>query len=210
MNFSRVGKILSINLKYNLLPNLAAAAAIALLTPITFNITGLNEKEASLPMEMILCFTGVFLMTPIFYPEQNKAVRDLIRSKKTGYLSVCIMRTLCSAAALAAIVGIFVLVMRLCESDVSWRHFTGGYASALLLGSIGFAAAGVSGNVIAGYMASAIYYTASMALGKKLGCASIFSMSLGMDINAKYYCLVLSIAIFAVGFTAVYIKDAAA
>ncbi|MDE6763860.1 MAG: hypothetical protein K2J73_09290, partial [Oscillospiraceae bacterium] len=193
MDFSRPGKIFSVNLRYNFLPHFAIACVIALAVPMIFSVSSLTARGAAQPLEFLLSFAGAFLFTPIFYPEQNKNVRDLIRSKRTGYLSVCLVRVIYSAAALAVVVGAMVLTMKLFESDVTWRHFVGAYASSLLLGSVGLFFAGVSGNVTAGYMAAVIYYLAGYAMKEKLGVMCVFSMSLGMDFSYKYGSLVISV-----------------
>lgn len=207
MDFLRAGKILSVNLRYNFLPHFAIACVIALAVPMIFSISSLTARGAAQPLEFLLSFAGAFLFTPVFYPEQNKNVRDLIRSKRTGYLSVCLVRVLYSAAALAVIVGAMVLAMKLCESDVTWRHFVGAYASALLLGSVGLFFAGASGNVTAGYMAAVIYYLAGYAMKEKLGAACVFSMTLGMDFSYKYGSLAISVVIMTAAFLAVHIKN---
>lgn len=207
MDFSRQAKIVSVNLRYNFLPHFAIACLIALAVPTIFSISSLTERGAAQPLEYLLSFAGAFLFTPIFYPEQNKNVRDLIRSKRTGYLSVCLVRIIYSAAALAFVVGAMVLTMKLCESAVTWRHFVGGYASALLLGSVGFFFAGVSDNVTAGYMAAVIYYLASYAIKEKLGAACIFSMTMSMDFTYKYGSLALSVLVIAAGAAAVHIRN---
>lgn len=207
MDFSRAGKILSVNLRYNFLPHFAIACVIALAVPMIFSISSLTARGAAQPLEFLLSFSGAFLFTPVFYPEQNKNVRDLIRSKRTGYLSVCLVRVLYSAAALAVIVGAMVLAMKLCESDITWRHVVGAYASALLLGSVGLFFAGVSGNVTAGYMAAVIYYLAGYAMKEKLGAACVFSMTLGMDFSYKYGSLAISVVIMTAAFLAVHIKN---
>lgn len=207
MDFSRHGKIFSVNLRYNFLPHFAIACIITLAVPMIFGISSLTARGAAQPLEFLLSFAGAFLFTPVFYPEQNKNVRDLIRSKRTGYLSVCLVRVIYSAAALAVIVGAMVLIMKLCESDVTWRHFVGAYASALLLGSVGLFFAGASGNVTAGYMAAVIYYLACYAMKEKLGAACVFSMTLGMDFSYKYGSIAIVAAAAAAGFGAVHIRN---
>lgn len=207
MDFSRQAKIVSVNLRYNFLPHFAIACVIALAVPTIYSISSLTERGAAQPLEYLLSFAGAFLLTPIFYPEQNKNVRDLIRSKRTGYMSVCLVRIIYSAVALAIVVGAVVLAMKLCESAVTWQHFVGGYASALLLGSVGLFFAGVSDNVTAGYMAAVIYYLASYAMKEKLGAACIFSMSLGMDFSCKYGSLALSVLAIIAGAAAVHIRN---
>ena len=76
-------KILSENLKHNFLVHFILAVIIAVLTPVVFSISSLDARASAQPLEMILPFIGVILLTPVFLPEQNKEIRDVIRSKKT-------------------------------------------------------------------------------------------------------------------------------
>lgn len=174
-------KIVKVNLRHNFLPHFILACITASATPLLYGISSLDANTAARPLEFILPFVGVFLLTPVFYPEQNENIRDLIKSKYVGYTYVCLVRILYSAFTLALIIGFFVLTMYICKSDVTWRHFLGAYASALLLGSVGLFFAGASGNITSGYMAAAIYYIACYPLKQKLGAGCLFSMMLEMD-----------------------------
>lgn len=198
--------LLGINLKRNFLPHFCLAVSVALLTPIVFGISSLDSVRSAQPVEMLLSLTGTVLLTPVFLPEQNENIRDVIRSKKTDYLHVCIMRVIYSVVALAVITGGFVSVMRLCESDVTYRHFIGGLASALFLGALGFAAAGISRNIPVGYMVSLIYYITNFTLKDKLGKLFLFSMYAG-SFEEKYYILASSAIIIILTLVAVkYVK----
>lgn len=194
MGLESLSKILSINLKRNFLPHFFIAIVIVLLTPIVFGISSLEKNLAAQPLEMLLSLTGTVLLTPIFLPEQNECIRDVIRSKRTDYLTVCLMRVMYSIVFLAAIFGCFVAVMYFSESNVTPAHFTGGFASALFLGSVGFAAAGISSSTTVGYMVSAIYYIANFGLKSKLGKLFLFSMSAN-DFTPKYFIIIASIVL---------------
>lgn len=192
MDFAAFGRILTVNLKHNFLPHFLAALLIAVLTPLILGISSLDEINAARPVEMMLSLTGIMLLTPIFLPEQNENIRDLIRSKKTNYLNVCIIRLVYSIITLALITGCFVLFMGFCESSVSIRHFIGGFISALFLGALGFFSAGLSGNATVGYMVSMVYYIANFSLKDKLGRLFLFSMSAG-SFREKYWLALASI-----------------
>lgn len=194
MGLESLSKILSINLKRNFLPHFFIAIAITLLTPVVFGISSLEKNLAAQPLEMLLSLTGTVLLTPIFLPEQNECIRDVIRSKRTNYLTVCIIRVLYSIVFLAGIFGCFAAVMYFSESDITLAHFTGGLASALFLGSVGFAAAGISSNTTVGYMVSVIYYIANFGLKGKLGKLFLFSMSAD-DFEPKYLIIILSVVL---------------
>jgi hypothetical protein len=207
MELQSVLKILNVNLKRNFLPHFAIAIIIALLTPVVFGISSLDASSAARPVEMLLSLTGTVLLTPIFLPEQDENIRDLIRSKRTDYTHICIIRVIYSVIALAAIIGVFVIVMYCCESIVTVRHFVGGFASALFLGAIGFFTAAVSGNTPVGYMTSLLYYIANICLKDKLGKLYIFSMSAG-SFEGKYEIFAVSVVLIVMGlvFSEIYWK----
>ena len=181
-------KILSVNLRHNFMPHLFTALLIAFFTPAFFGITSLDAREAAQPLERLLSLTGTVLLTPIFLPEQNENIRDLIRSKRTDYLAVCAVRLIYSIFFLAVIIGIFTYVMRCSESAVTVRHFAGGFATALFLGSLGFFFAGITQNAITGYMVSMIYYILNFGIKDELKNLYLFSMSAG-SFTEKYWLL---------------------
>ena len=90
-----LAKIVKINLRHNFLQHLFAAIGIVILTPVIFETSSLDGKLAAQPLEMFLCLSGAILFTPIFLPEQDENIRDLIRSKRTNYLAVCAVRFAC-------------------------------------------------------------------------------------------------------------------
>ena len=140
------------------------------------------------PIERLLCFMGIMLLTPIFYPEQEKELRDVVSSKKTGYLTVCALRLLYSVITLSVLVVLFVCLLKAGESDVTDTHILGGLTTALFLGSIGFFIAGISDNTTLGYMAAMLYYLANYGLKDKLGHFYLFHMSAG-NFEEKWWLL---------------------
>lgn len=199
MDSRSVYRILSVNLRHNFLPHLLLALIITLLTPVVFGISSLNERESARPLEMLLSLTGTVLLTPIFLPEQNENIRDLIRSKRIDYLAVCFIRLLYSLFFLAVIFAVFTFIMHNSESEITLRHFTGGYGSALFLEALGFFCAGISKNSIIGYMVSMIYYISNFALKDELKNWYLFSMSAG-SFHEKYWLIGSAVALFAITF----------
>lgn len=193
-------KILSVNLKHNFLVHFVLAVVIAVLTPVVFSISSLDARASAQPLEMLLPFIGTILLTPVFLPEQNQEIRDVIRSKKTDYLIVCLIRVIYSIAAIMLITGMFVLIMKYNECEVTYRHFIGSFASSLFMGTIGFSVAGLSNNVSAGYMASMVYYAANIGLKDKLGICYLFSMYSGGNFSDKYLLILISVIVISIIF----------
>lgn len=197
-------KILRVNLKHNFPIHFILAVLVAVLTPVVFSISSLDARMSAQPLEMLLSFIGAILLTPIFLPEQNHEIRDIIRSKKTDYSAVCLIRVIYSVVAIMLITGIFVLVMKYCECEVTWKHFVGGFASSLFLGVVGFTVAGLSNSVSAGYMMAMVYYAANIGLKDKLGICYLFSMYSGEDFSDKYLLILLSAIIIAIVFAVIF------
>lgn len=172
-------KILGINLRHHALIPIATALGVFVLTASLFNLSALTAKEAARPIEFFLCFTGVMLFTPIFYPEQNHDLRDVVCSRKTSYLAVCALRLFYSFVLLSVLEIVFVCIMKYNESAVTDAHIFGGIATAVFLGAIGFCVAGITDNTTLGYMAAMMYYLASYGMKGKLGKFFLFSMSAG-------------------------------
>lgn len=195
---SGYGKILSVNLRHNFLLPFVSAAGVFVLTLLLFNVTSLHGEDAARPFEFLLSWMGVMLLVPIFLPEQNKDIRDVIRSKKIDYLKICVIRVLYSVAALVGLESLFVGIMRWRESTVTLAQWFGGITAALFLGAVGLAAAGMSDNTTVGYMAAMIYYLANYGLKDKLGYFYLFSMSAG-EYEGKGFMLIGAISLMALG-----------
>ena len=195
-HFRSILKILSVSLRHNFIPHLAIALVIAFLTQVLFGISSLDAREAAQLIERLLSLVGTVLLTPIFLPEQNENIRDLIRSKRTDYLAVCLVRLVYSVFFLAVIIGVFAFIMQYQESEITIRHVVGGFASALFLGALGFSFAGISQNTVAGYMVSMIYFILNFVLRDELGNFYLFSMSMG-SFAEKYWLLGGAVALIA-------------
>lgn len=176
-------RCLSINLRRNSLAHISAAIVLTLLVPVLFSISALPEPLAAQPLEMYLPLTGMVLLVPVILPEQDKAVRETVRSRRTGQLSIYIMRILYSAAVIVLLYTAVVLLMRYKESDIPLYMIAGGAAGSLFTGALGFAAACTADNVIAGYMVSMFYYLLNYTAGSRLGRFYLFSVTTGADIS---------------------------
>ena len=202
-------RIIKINLRHNFLPHLLIAVLIAFLTPAAFQISALDFRSSAQPLEMLLSLSGAVLFTPVFLPEQNVGIRDTVRSKKADYLGIYALRAAYSAVFLAVLIGMFAAVMKLFECTVTVSHFAAGYASAMFLGAVGFAAAGITGSSTAGYMAAMIYYIANFGLKDKLGIFFIFNMYFSGSSSSSPGLITASVCIIMLTLLWLKIKDKA-
>lgn len=173
-------EIIKVNLRHHFLIPVLSAVGILFLTAALFPLTALKGNDVSKPLEYIIPFAGAALLTPIFLPEQDSGIRDVIESKKINGFVIYKLRLLCSAAALFLLISIFIGVMYLNECEMRWYHLYGGISSAFFMGSIGFAVSGISGSTIAGYMVGFLYYIACYGMKTQLGAFWLFRMSAGL------------------------------
>ncbi len=173
------GSILKTNLRHQFPCPALSAAALLILTKLMFNINSLEGAAVAQPLEMLLVWIGPALLATVFLPEQNLEIRDVVRARQTGYLPICLLRLLYSGLTVILLVLVFTGIMKAGESQVLPYHVWGSVCSALLLGALGLAGAGISGNAAGGLMVCMLYYLASYGLGRRLGVFSLFSMSKG-------------------------------
>ena len=187
----------------------ASALGVLILTLLMFNITALQGTETARPIEFLLCFIGVTLLVPIFLPEQDKNIRDVICAKKINYFNILVIRILYSVAAMIILIALFVVVMKACESDVTVKHLIGGIASAWFLGAVGFAAAGITNNVTVGYMTAMLYYLANYGMKDKVGKFFLFPMSYSGRFDESGWLIFGAMALMAITILRLMVLDTA-
>ncbi|MDE7224994.1 MAG: hypothetical protein K2O34_14605 [Acetatifactor sp.] len=173
------GNILKVNLRRQYPWPALAAVALLVLTKLIFNLNALEGPAVAQPLEMLMIWIGPALLATVFLPEQNPEIRDVVRARRTSYLQVCLLRILYASLTVIVLTFVFTGIMKAAESQVLPYHIWGSICSALLLGAVGLAAAGISGNAAGGFMVCMLYYLASYGMGRKLGVFSLFSMSKG-------------------------------
>lgn len=188
------GNILKINLRRQYPWPALAAAALLVLTKLIFNIDALEGAAVAQPLELLIVWIGPALLVPVFLPEQNPEIRDVVRARNTSYLHICILRILYSTLTVVLMTLLFTGIMKAGESQILPYHIWGSICSALLLGALGLAAAGISGNVAGGFMVCMLYYLASYGIGRRLGVFSLFSMSKG-QMNGKGWQLLTAVVL---------------
>ncbi len=176
----KYSEIAKANLRHNFLPQFALVFLILIFAPIIFGITGLDAKASAVPLEMFVSLIGIVLLTPIFAPEQNEEIKDTVESKYISSIIVYLIRIFISIVLMAFLIGIFIYIMEWNGCDISLKLAYGTFASALLIGAIGFAAYGISNNIAVGYMLPILYYALNFVGGNKhFGNFYLFSMTKG-------------------------------
>lgn len=198
-------KILQVNLKHNFVIPLITTLLVGGLMVLLFNIKALSKEQAMQPIELLLCFTGITMLTPVFLPEQNPAIRDVICSKKIEYSRVCLIRLIYSVVTVLLVNVLFIGIMKAEESEVGLYHVVAAITGALFLGAIGFFVSGITGNTTLGYMLAIGYYLVNYSVKDKFGIFNLFTGIKG-TYSDKMWILMWAVLLVIITFVWMYVR----
>ena len=185
--FRKLLGIAKFQFKLILTYNFVIAAALCALTPLLFGMRYLDGNGVGFVLERFVSLIGVVLLTPLFMPEQDRNIAELVQSKYTGHTSAVLLRLIMSLLFMLFCIAVMIAVMRFLEGDFeTGRFLIGTFATAFALGATGFAFYAVTNNVVIGYLGALFYYLLSFSLGSRLGWFFLFSLGRG-GMSEKYW-----------------------
>ena len=180
-------EIAKINFKHHLIGPFAVAVVFVAIAPLLMGMKNLDEMQVAKIMEFYLGFLGVILLVPLFLPDTDKNIRDLLASKKTALTTVRLIRLLEAALCLLALLLVFLYVLK--TGDCTFRYgacLFAAAANAVMMGGTGLLCYSLVDNVALAYMIPFLYYAMSMGGGEKyLGHFWLFGYSGGGSIQEK-------------------------
>ncbi len=179
-DISLVWRIAKVNLRHNFLPLCCLSFVIILLIPIIFGVTNLDRQAVAVPLEMLLSIIGIVLFVPIFQPEQNPDIEDVIASKSMDLTYVHLIRVAYSVLSVVLFAILFSVFLLFNGCEITPGIVFGTIADALFLGGIGLLTAAITNNLTVSFMPPIIYYLANVMLQKKLGVFNLFGMTRGI------------------------------
>jgi hypothetical protein len=162
-------QIAKANLKFNLYPHLLLCIVFLGLSPFLMGVENLDAARSAMVLEMYTALLGIILLTPVFLPEQNKDLRDLVEAKFTSRTAVVLIRVLEAGFCLAVLTGAFILFLQgnNCVFPVM-KYYLGTLAEALFLGGLGLCAYSLFDQIAVAYMLPVMYYILCVSGGGKL------------------------------------------
>lgn len=191
-NTLQVWQITRVNLRHNFLPLLLLATVIMILTPVLFGTTGLDSKAAAVPLEMFISIIGIILLVPIFQPEQDDEIKDIVVSKYIDSTYVHIIRGAYSIIGIILLVLAFSLFMFVCGCEITIALIGGTIADTMFLGAIGLLTSAITNNMPVSFMIPLLYYVLNLTMKSKLGNLNLFSMMNG-NYQPNIWLFILSI-----------------
>lgn len=162
-------------------------------SPLILGIWNLDLVQSAKVLEMYVATIGILLFVPVFQPEQNKDLRDLIASKYINIRWIYGVRVGISVLVSGILLFVYMGVMRHgnCEMELG-KFFFGTMAEMLAFGGIGILAYAWSDNLIVGYMAPIVYYVIAYGGGAKY-LKKLYPFAMTTDYSTKYVLLAAGI-----------------
>lgn len=161
--------IAKINWKHSLLPHSLVAVMLCIIAPLLMGVKNLDEVQVATITEMYLSFLGVLLLVPLFLPDANLNMRDLLASKHTSLLTVRLIRLFESIVILTVLLALFLLFLK--AGNCQFRYgvcFYAALSTCLFQGGMGVLLYSVVDNFVFAYMVPFLYFMLSLGSGKKI------------------------------------------
>lgn len=182
-------EIAKVNGKYNLFLHIVISILLCVIAPLLMGVENLDEPQVAKIIEMYLGFLGMILLIPLFLPDTNKDIRDLIASKKVPITVVRLIRLLEAFAVLSVLLAVFLAMLK--YNDCTFRFGTCMYAAVancVGLGGVGLLFYSLVDNIAFAYMMPFLYYVISLSNRKFLGKLWLMGFS-GGSLGEKKYIL---------------------
>lgn len=196
-------RILSIEIEHfknHYAGHLAAALLFSLLAPVIMGMEALNQYQAGQILDVYFSLLGIVLLTPLFMPEQNKDIRDLLASREYPLRNIQLLRLLQAVVILAVLNLLVLFQMKLGECTFPFgTYFCCAMANCVFLGGLGIFAYGITDHLVIAYMIPVFYYICCYGAGQKyLGKFYLFSLMTG-DLENKIWLGTAGILLTAAG-----------
>ncbi|WP_315167846.1 hypothetical protein [Metaclostridioides mangenotii] len=181
-------KIAKVYLKFNLFPHIIAAIGLCLISPLIMGLKNLDSSNTAKILDLYISLFGIILLVPLFMPDQDKDIRDLIKSKKESIAVNYLIRIFEAILFLVIIVSVFLVYLKIgnCIFDFI-PYFYGTISTCIFLGGLGILVYSLIDNIAVGYMVPILYYILCYGAGKNyLGKFYLFSMMQGNTLDKKY------------------------
>ena len=196
-------RILSIEIEHfknHYAGHLAAALLFSLLAPVIMGMEALNQYQAGQILDVYFSLLGIVLLTPLFMPEQNMDIRDLLASREYPLRNIQLLRLLQAVVILAVLNLLVLFQMKLGECTFPFgTYFCCAMANCVFLGGLGIFAYGITDHLVIAYMIPVFYYICCYGAGQKyLGKFYLFSLMTG-DLENKIWLGTAGILLTAAG-----------
>lgn len=189
-----------VNLKHHMLPHIIVAVGLFFLAPFIMGVRNLDLYYTAKVLDTYVSLFGIVLLVPLFLPDQDKDIRELIRSKRESIVVLHFIRMGQALLVLSIFVASFLAFLQKGNCIFPFgRYFYGTMSSCIFLGGLGILIYAFVDNIAAVYMVPLMYYILCYGGGKKyLGKFYLFSMFNG-TVEDKIYLLIAGLVMIIAG-----------
>lgn len=156
------------NWRGNLRCHALGALILCAVTPFLFDTRGLDAVSTAKILECYLILMGIVCLVPVFLPDQDHAIRELLDTKRMSPAVVCAVRLAQSITVLTILTGGMLWYLRENGCEFPFKmYFAGSMAGMLFVGSIGMIVFALTDKMPLSYMAAILYYVIDTGGGKK-------------------------------------------
>lgn len=131
-------------------------------------VANLGWQDTAKVLEMYVALIGIVMLVPVFLPEQDQDIRDLVYSKYMSNYLVYTLRVLGNVLILMIFLAIYIVMLRENNCDFPvMKYYCGTLAEMLFLGGMGLFFYGLTDNLVIGYMIPIFYYIVAIGSGAK-------------------------------------------
>ena len=164
----RYWQVERVNLKHNIVLPLLVCVMILGLSPLLMGVANLGQQDTAKVLEMYVALIGIVMLVPVFLPEQDQDIRDLVYTKYMKSQLVYTLRILGNVLILMIFLAFYIVMLEKnnCEFPVV-KYYFGTLAEMLFLGGMGLFFYGLTDNLVIGYMIPIFYYIVAIGSGAK-------------------------------------------
>lgn len=105
-------EITKVQLKHNAWQHLLVSILLLAASPFVLGISNLDAAQSAKVLETYVALVGILLFVPVFLPEQDRDLWDVIKARYTKITTVYLTRILISFVFSSLLTLLFLLVMK--------------------------------------------------------------------------------------------------
>ena len=186
-------------LRHHAAASFAAAAALLILSPLVVGIRNLDAVQSAKVLETFVALIGIILFVPIFLPEQDKELRDVVAARFTRMETIYTIRAVLALAGAMLLLLIYMLVMRSGDCEMEFgKYYFGVLGEMAAFGGLGVLSYAICDNLVAGYMIPLFYVITAMGSGEKY-LGKFYPFNMIADYSSKYWLAAAGVLCLAAG-----------
>lgn len=185
-------QIEKVYLKHHFYIHIGITFMLCLFSPFVMGVENLDKYQTAKVLEMFFSFMGIILLVPVFLPDFDLNIRELLESKKISAWLLQVLRLLQSIFVLVILLVGFLIFLKRHQCDFTfWNYFFGTMANCLFLGGLGLMVYSITDYVTMAYLIPLFYFISNISGKKYFGKFYLFSMTYG-SFDEKWYLLIFA------------------